>query len=95
LSNKKKGQLVNQAEIPRANSEIRTKNQNWAWAQFLFTPKAQQQIAIDTIKAQFKSPIAKPNPNWPPKYPKPTLYMHPPHPRTVSISSAVTSVIYG
>jgi hypothetical protein len=50
-------------------------------------------------QAQIKAQLPpKPSPIriGPPKYPKPTLYMHPPHPRTVSISSAVNvTVTYG
>jgi hypothetical protein len=32
----------------------------------------------------FKAQLLKPNPNWAPKYSKPTLNMHPPHPNVQS-----------
>jgi hypothetical protein len=95
----KQGHFWSTSQIHGGNfgksTKMKGKRPNCPWPQLLRTP----------IKAQFKAQLPKPNPNWapllftspirigPPKYPKPTLFMHPPHPRTVSISSAVTSII--
>jgi hypothetical protein len=46
------------------------------------SPRPKPSIAIYTHQGPSpnQGPIAKPNLNWAPKYSKPTLNMHPPHP---------------
>jgi hypothetical protein len=59
------------------STKMKGKRPNCHWVQFLCSPiKAQ---------AQIKAQLHKLNPNWAPKYSKPTLYMHPPHPNVQSI----------
>jgi hypothetical protein len=102
----KEGQQERKEKVKPVKPVKRRKRPDLTWSNGPQTQaKPTSKSVKDTIKAQFKAQLPKPNPNWapllftspirigPPKYPKPTLYMHPPHPRTVPISSAVNVTV--